>query len=155
MSKKFYENENWEEQVDGSTIEKRRDQRAEILERYLGSLTDEDRQGVVGKVNQYMKATGVQVVPAEQSVYDLTSKTKKVREAAVQHQFEELPPIVKRTPQERIESMVQRLKTAPAWQTEFILKEIGSEYWRMGMPVSTEDLRTVAAHFLNQAERRK
>jgi hypothetical protein len=153
-------NEDWEDkldEVDGSTIEKRRDQRAEILEEYLGSLTEDDRQGVLGKVNQYTKATGVEVVDASQSVYDPQSKTKELRgfEASKVFKEEDLPPIVKRTPQERIESMTKRLMSAHPAEIEYILKDLQYEYWRAGAPVTVDALRTVATHFLNRAERKK
>jgi hypothetical protein len=157
LGKKFRENQDWEEQVDGSTIEKRRDQRAEILEEYLGGLTEDDRQGVLGKVNQYTKATGVNVVPASASVFDPKSKTKQLRgfEASKVFKEEDLPPIVKRTPQERIESMVKRLMNAHPAEIEFILQDLQYEYWKAGAPVTVDALRTVATHFLNRAERKR
>jgi hypothetical protein len=144
-----------EEANEASTPEKRRDQRAEVLDTFLGSLKPEDRQGVMGKVNQYTKATGVKVVDAQESVYDLTTRTKKLREEAVDHVFTDLPPITRRTPQQRIEAMVRRLKAASPLEIEPILREIKYEYWKAGTPVTEDALRTVASHFLNQAERKR
>lgn len=96
------------------------------------------------------------MVPSSQSVYNLDAgKQKQLREYAETNMEWDLPPIVKRTPQQRIEAFAEKLKTAPAWQVEPILKEVASEYWKAGMPVSAEDLRTVAAHFLNRTERKK
>ena len=140
--------------VDGSTLEKRRDQRAEQLERFLGEMTEEDRKGIVGTVNQWTKATGVKVVPASQSVFDLGSGEKKLRSYSEQGTFTDVPPVIKRTPEQRLDSMVQRLRAASPETVEPILKEIAGEYWRQGMPVSTDALRTVAAYYLNRAERK-
>ena len=141
--------------IDGSTLEKRRDQRAEQLERFIGSLSEEDRQGVVGKVNQWSKATGVKVVPASQSVFDMNTNEKRLRSYAEQGTFTDVPPVIKRTPEQRLESMVERLKAAPPETLEPILREIAGEYWRRGMPITVDALRTVAAHYLNRAERKQ
>ena len=153
--KKFREHQNWEEQVDGSTLEKRRDQRAEILERYLGSLTPDDRRGVLGLVNQWTQAEGVKVVPNTQSVYDLSKKQKQIREFSDTKVFDDLPPIVKRSPNERVESMVKRLLTATPESVEPMLTQIAGEYWKAGSPVTVDALRAVATHFLNRNERRR
>lgn len=164
--KKLKQYEEALEEVDGSTLEKRREQRAEILEEFVGGLEPEDRQGIVGTVNQYQRATGVQVVPAEQSLYELRQPTgmplltlekKKLRDLQAQGIFreEDLPPVVKRTPDQRINSMVKRLQSAPPETVEPILKDIANEYWKAGAPVTVDALRAVASHFLNQAERRK
>jgi len=144
-----------EMQIDGSTLEKRRDQRAEQLERFIGEMGEEDRKGFIGKVNQWTKATGVKVVPAEQSVFDLNSNEKKLRAYAEQHVFDDLPPVVKRTPEQRLDSMVARLRDAPPESVEPILKRIAGEYWKAGSPVTVDALRAVASHFLNLTEGRK
>jgi hypothetical protein len=140
--------------VDGDTLEKRRDQRAEQMEKFLHQLTPEQRGGIVGKVNQWTKEAGTRVVPASQSVYNLDEKQKQLREYEESYQFD-APPIVKRTPEQRLDSMVQRLKTANPLENEAILKDIAGEYWKAGAPVSVDQLRTVAAHFLNRAERKR
>jgi hypothetical protein len=136
--------------IDGSTLEKRRDQRAAQLEQFIGELTPEDRIGFVGKVNQWTQATGVQVVDAEQSVFDLSAKQKKLRDYEEQHVFEDLEPIKKRTPEQRLDSMVQRLKSSAPDSLEPILAEVAGEYWKRGAPVTVDALRAVASHFLNQ-----
>jgi hypothetical protein len=140
--------------IDGDTLEKRREQRAEQMEKFIHQLTPEQRKGVVGKVNQWTKEAGTRVVPASQSVYNLGAKEKQLRQYMESHQFD-APPIIKRTPEQRLDSMVQRLKDADPAYNEFILKEIAGEYWKAGAPVSVDQLRTVAAHFLNRAERKK
>ena len=141
--------------IDGSTLEKRRDQRAEQLERFIGELTPEDRKGFIGKVNQWTKETGVQVVDAEQSLFDLNSREPKLREYAETHVFEELPPIVRRTPQQRIESLAARIKDSTPVELEVLFSELAVEYWKAGAPVAQEDLRAVAATLLNQTERKR
>ena len=142
------------EAVDGTTIEKRRDQRAEQLERFLGGLSEEDRKGIVGTVNQWTKDEGVRVLPASQSLFDLSSKDKRLRSYSEQGTFSDLPPVVKRTPQQRLESMVLRLKDAAPETLEPILNDIAGEYWKAGAPVTVDALRAVASHFLNKTERR-
>jgi len=140
--------------IDGDTLEKRREQRAEQMEKFIHQLTPEQRVGIAGKVNQWTKEAGTKVVPASQSVYNLDAgKQKMLRNYAEQHVFD-APPVVKRTTEQRLDSMVRRLKQQPE-MAEVILKDIAGEYWKAGAPVSVEALRTVAAHFLNRAERRK
>ena len=121
---------------DGSTLEKRRDQRAEQLERFIGEMTPEDRKGFIGKVNQWTKEEGVKVVDQSESVFDLESKEKKLREYTEQHTFADLEPIKKRTPQQRVEALTQRLVGAPEWERQYLLKEIQGEYWKAGTPVA-------------------
>jgi hypothetical protein len=141
--------------IDGDTLEKRREQRAEQMEKFIHQLTPEQRCGVMGKVNQWTKETGTRVVPASQSVYNLDAgKQKQLREYAETHVDWDVPPIVKRTPEQRIQTMVQRIQKDPVL-AEAMLKDIASEYWKAGAPVSVDQLRTVAAHFLNRAERRR
>ena len=141
--------------VDGSTLEERRDQRAEQLERFLGGLTPEDRQGIVGTVNQWTKAGGVRVVPASQSVFDLEADSKRLRHYSEVGTLPDPDPIVKRTPSQRLDSMVARLKTAPPETVEPMLNQIAGEYWKAGAPVTVDALRAVASHFLNLTERRR
>ena len=145
-----------EEAIDGSTLEKRRDQRAAQLEEFVGSLTPEDRQGFLGYVNQWTKATGVKVVPAKHSLVDRT-QPGNLRSAEFKGQFDEskLPPIVKRTYEQRIESFVKRLLGSPREQQEVLIRQVAAEYWKAGSPVSVDALRAVATHYLNQAERRR
>ena len=74
--------------------------------------------------------------------------------------FDELPPIVKRTPQQRLDSLMlkwiedmKQAGTVPGVDDEKV-REIVGEAWKAGRTEITADVvRTVAAHFLNQAER--
>jgi len=142
--------------IDGDTLEKRREQRAEQMEKFIWQLTPEQRVGVAGKVNQWTKEAGARVVPASQSVYNLDAgKQKQLREYAETHAQWDVPALVKRTPEQRLESMVQRLKKAEPVYIESILRDISGEYWKAGAPVTVDTLRTVASHFLNRTERKK
>jgi hypothetical protein len=143
--------------VDGDTLEKRRDQRAEQLEKYVWERPKDQGPGVLDAVVQWDKEGGSKVVPSSQSLFDLEAEEKKLREVDEGTALlgQDLPPIVKRTPQQRIESLANRLRDSDPAFIEPILKELASEYWKAGMPVSTEDLRAVAASLLNQADRRK
>jgi len=144
----------WEEVVvDGDTLEKRREQRQEQLLRFVERLSPEDRKGISGTVNQWTKETGTRVVPASQSMYDLTSKEKKLKQVMAQHTFT-APAPTKRTAEQRLDSMVQRLMVAHPQDQEYLLKQVASEYWKAGAPVTVEALRTAAAHYLNRAQRR-
>lgn len=144
----------WQEVViDGDTLEKRRDQRNEQLLRFVERLTPEARKGIPGMVNQWTKETGTRVVPASQSLYDLEAKEKKLKQVMASHQFE-APPIVKRTTEERLDSMTKRLLASRPEEQEYLLKQVASEYWKAGAPVTVDALRTAAAHYLNRAERK-
>lgn len=60
-----------------------------------------------------------------------------------------VPPVVKRTLEERVQSMVQRLKQADPAVQDGLIRRIAAEYWKAGAPVTEEALRAVAAHYLN------
>jgi RNase P/RNase MRP subunit p29 len=140
--------------IDGDTLEKRREQRAEQMEKFIWQLTPEQRVGIAGKVNQWTEEAGTRVVPASQSVYNLNEKQKQLREYQESFEFD-APPIIKRTPEQRLDSMVKRLTKADPAHVEPILREIREEYWKAGAPISVEQLRAVATHFLNRAERKR
>jgi hypothetical protein len=110
-----------------------------------------DRQGILGYVNQWTKETGTRVVPASESLF---TKDKQLREDIEEPLEFKAPPVLKRTHEQRLDSMVKRLMAADPKQNEAMLKEIAGEYWRAGAPVTVDQLRTVAAHFLNIAERK-
>jgi hypothetical protein len=77
------------------------------------------------------------------------------------------PPIVKRTAQERVESLTKRLlqhiedtyvRTGTPSIPQDLLDMIKAEYWAMGDPVkaegvSAEAVRAIAAEFMKRAER--
>jgi hypothetical protein len=78
-----------------------------------------------------------------------------------QLEFDENPfpvkPIKKRTPQERIESLISRF--GEDMQAGRVLKpeqleDIAADSWKRGEPVNGEALRTVAAYCLGEAEKK-
>jgi hypothetical protein len=67
-------------------------------------------------------------------------------------------PIIRRTPQERVASMMLRLMgeyrrtgSLPGIPTDLIKKIVGNS-WREGMPLTEEVVRAVAAHYLGLGE---
>lgn len=89
---------------------------------------------------------------------------KDQRVAYDPHAFNEadLPPIVKRTPQQRVDSLMlrfiedcQRTGTIPGVGDERI-REIVGEWWKAGKTeMTTEVVRAVAARLLQQAEAKR
>ena len=71
---------------------------------------------------------------------------------------EGLPPIRKRTPQQRVDSLTGRLaeqaKLGGLPLPEYVMSEVLRRRWVAGDPVTAEDVRAVAAHSLAQAEAR-
>jgi hypothetical protein len=68
-----------------------------------------------------------------------------------------MPVLRQRTPQEKLDSLTQRLvlswRTQP-WLINALLAEIQGEYWKAGAPVSVDQLRALAGAQLQEAERR-
>ncbi len=70
-----------------------------------------------------------------------------------------IPPIVRRTPQERVDSLMARLlQGAKAEGRTFlpdsVIKEVVGEAWKGGrVEITAEVVREVAAHFLQRADR--
>ena len=135
---------------------KTRDERLEDLERYVARMSPESRKGIKGIVTQWTRELGAHNVPASQSLMAERSsaqEAKRLNDIETSLEFD-APPIIKRTREQRLESMVKRLKSANPATVEPILAQIAGEYWKAGMPVTVADLQRVAAHFLNRTERR-
>lgn len=81
---------------------------------------------------------------------------------AMQAEVEEEHPIIKRTPQQRVASMVMRLiaeyknsgNTLPGIHGEDIKAMVGAS-WKEGAPLTEDDVRAIASYFLGKAERMK
>lgn len=71
-----------------------------------------------------------------------------------EHQFS-VPALVKRSYQERLESMTKRLIHTPEDQQRRLLEEIATDFWKQGMPVTTDALRKAAATIMNGAAGRQ
>ena len=74
--------------------------------------------------------------------------------------FDKPPPIQKRTPQQRLESLANSFMEdcmaagrIPGVDDEKT-RELVGESWRQGRPFTAEDVRTAAATLLQQAENR-
>lgn len=155
MSKRVRREDAWKQvKVDGDTLEERREQRHEQLERYVSTMSEESRKGIMGLVTQWDADNGVRGVPTSESVVNVGQGTVRNIEVQAPDDAFQLDPIVKRTPEQRVEAMTKRLLHAEPAQQEIILQEIQSHYWKQGMPVTVSALREVAAHYLNRAERR-
>lgn len=139
--------------IDGATLEERREQRKEQLSRFVAQMDRAEQREFVGKVNQWTQDQGTRLVDASRSLYDLDAPTKKLRKDLTSTHAFAVPQVVKRTPEERINALVTKLQAAPREQQEAILGQVAQEYWKAGMPVTAEDLRKVAAFFLNRTER--
>ena len=165
MGKRIRKEDSWKEisptpgEVEGDTLEQRREARNEQLYRYASTMSEESKKGVLGYVTQWTPEKGVQGVRTKDSLMSPEQRRRGegLKDLTVQAPADAfaLDPIKKRTPEQRLDSMVQRLKAAHPGEVEFILSEIGAEYWKAGMPVTTAELRTVAAHYLNKAERKR
>lgn len=69
-----------------------------------------------------------------------------------------LEPIRKRTPQQRVDSLISRFGEdlkAGRVMTQDQLQDITANAWKRGQPVSGEAVRTVATALLETAERRQ
>lgn len=129
----------------------------EKLLRYLhrrdwNNLSKEYRQAVLANGMQWSREAGAKMVPASQRLVQDGRIRSDLKAAAV---FD-VPPIVKRTPNQRLESMIEKLKDTPPAQLEGILRSIQGEYWKRGATVSIEELRLETAKaFLKRSDRRQ
>lgn len=165
MSKRIRKEDAWKQvKIDGDTLEKRREQRNEQLLRYAETMSEESKKGILGYVTQWDPERGVRGVRTSQALYGPEARRIRTDQpvqvgnnmtAVAPDDAFKLDPIRKRTPDERIESMTKRLLKAHPQDQEYLLKSIGAEYWKKGMPVTVDQLRAAAAHYLNKAERKK
>lgn len=65
----------------------------------------------------------------------------------------DIPPIQRRTPQERTASLAEKVEKSKNVLPENIVKEVVRRRWKMGDPVSGEDVQAVAAAFLRNADK--
>jgi hypothetical protein len=67
----------------------------------------------------------------------------------------DLPTLSKRSRQDRLDAMIRRLKDLPPMLLEAKIREIQGEFFKVGMPVTYDDLRAVASRYLNRADTRR
>lgn len=65
----------------------------------------------------------------------------------------DIPPIQRRTPQERTASLAEKVAKNKGVLPEHIVQEVVRRRWKMGDPVSGEDVQAVAASFLRNADK--
>lgn len=88
-------------------------------------------------------------------------QNRKARMAVEPVAFDEkdLPPIVRRTAQQRVDSLMIRLLEAAktegrAFLPDSVIREVVGEAWKDGrVEITAEVVRQVAAHFLQRADR--
>lgn len=99
----------------------------------------------------YVPGVGTVIMPGTQG--GTMAREGAVRGEVNWHQ--PLPDIVKRTPQQRAESLANRLwasvKDHNPVETELILKMIHQDAWKAGKPISYDDVKKVAADLMRQA----
>jgi 16S rRNA G1207 methylase RsmC len=144
-----------QEEVSTLSLEDRREARREKAVRFV-QRNPGAREAFYKGVAQYDKRWGrAKVLPWHQSMTRpgdtniVAGRKLRKGEREVLTTWSNVPTIRKRTLDERVQSMVFRLKKAPLALQERYIKEICAEYWKEGSPVSEEALKAVAAHYLN------
>jgi hypothetical protein len=112
------------------------------------------RDGPMGMTAQWDSEDGAKLRDWRRSLID-DRYNGQLRDPGLpqEHTFD-VPVLRKRTAEERLESMIRRLKDAHPVQQAALLQEIGGEYWRAGMPVTQDALRKAATDILNKADKR-
>lgn len=134
----------------GLPLEDRRQARVELMARYLRDNPKAAREAkqFVNTVAQYDPAT------MRSKVVDrYASDYARVVGAVEKEQYVtpvNAPPVVRRGRAARLDAMIERLKSLPPELLEAKLTEIEGEFWKLGMPVAREDLKRVAAQYLNR-----
>lgn len=133
------------------TLEQRREKATRELYARLKAAQEDKRvlRGVVAQATGGGRLRGYR--SWRDSVLDEQNNFKNSMETAA---FD-LAPIRKRTPTERLDSMIRRLKDSPEWLWEAQIRAIEGEFWKLGTPVTGDALRAAAAKLLNQAEKEK
>ncbi len=130
------------------------DARLERAERFIERLKSRDREAVqlAQRVAQWTHSQGrgrARLAPMrESSVNQLAGYAPPDEETIAI----DTPTVVKRTTTQRLDSMIERLKTLPPDLLEAKIKEIQGEFFKLGMPVTYDDLKAVAGQYLNRAD---
>ena len=103
---------------------------------------------VRGTVAQWTKEQGARRVAWQKSQIH----NGRIQQTEVHQADFDLDPVVKRSLEARVGAMVERLRLLDPALQEALLEKIAGEYWKAGMPVRGEDLKVLAAHYLNQAQ---
>lgn len=140
-------------------LEDRMAPRKEALYRWLTETPDAaQRQQAIRGAIAVADAQGTRVAPWHQSATPPgTARAGDLDHRGPMPEFASwnIPHLRKRTLEERIQSMVGRILTAPEALRERLISEAVGEYWKVGMPVTHDALRAVATKFLNAADKRQ
>lgn len=99
---------------------------------------------------------GKALVPWQESVTDKKDRIRQNPVPVHAAQFGNLPEIKRRSDEERVKDLMKGLVQfyrQHGFLPESIMREIEGIYWMRGQPLSHEDLRQVAGHYLRMAER--
>ncbi len=133
-----------------------------ILRKRVKELQD---KGFVPKFGQYAEAEGNLDTGAlssgfrswDQSPYYKDKlKAKHRKGTSVSHTFD-IPDIKKRSDVQRVESMAKRLFDTiekNPWEADMILKGMAAEYWKAGKPISFDELKALAAPYIEKASKK-
>jgi hypothetical protein len=129
-----------------------RDERIHIVDKLIkeGRFT---APGKPGTTAQWDRTDGGRIRSHKQSMVNVAGTGVEDNGMPQEHVFE-IPRLVKRTKQERLESMIRRLKDVHPTQQAALLQQIGAEYWKAGMPVTMDALRKAASDILNKVDGR-
>ena len=130
-----------------ASLEERREVRKEVARRWL--LNHPEDVPTRGKVAQWVDGKAALKPWQESMIHE--GRLVAPREMTREVQFQ-TPRPVKRTPTQRVEAMINRLKDTPPGVREVLLDQIKAEYWKLGSPVDGETLKALAAHFLNKED---
>jgi len=130
------------------TLEERRAARKELLIRYIQENPDHARVIAMNTIAQYeAKLEQGRVQDRYQSDY---AKVVKAVPNEVTTTTVNLPTVVKRSRTARLDSLIARLKDLPPALLEAKIREVQGEFFKQGMPVTYDDLKAVAAKYLNR-----
>jgi hypothetical protein len=126
------------------------EEKREQLARYLATHPREMQRAKVF-LNQVARSEGgvTRLVPREDSTYN---KMLGKIPAEVETYVPAPPPVVKRSNQDRLDSMIRRLVDLPQPLLEAKLREVHGEFWKVGMPVAYDDLKRVASQYMNSRQ---
>jgi hypothetical protein len=119
------------------TLLKRAKEDKRIFEGYSAS-SDYKTPGIVKNINPKAGGQGRWVKPTVNAQYDFN-----------------LPRLIKRSPNERVESLARKLmdsvKQHRPGETAIILQQMSEEGWKQGSPVSYEEVKRVAIEAMRKA----
>ena len=127
-----------------------RDHRRWLLNKWLkeGRFLD----GPPGQTAQWTPEEGAHLRPWQQSqIHEGRLRDPGIGDPS---RYFQVPELKRRTLEERVQSLVNRLKDTPPALQEELFRDITGEYWKEGMPVSADQLRKVATDILNKADSR-